>query len=87
MVTPSSIELHIEELVLHGLSGYDSVQLGEAVQREVVRLLQAQGLPAGLAAEATIGRLDAGSFTLAADARAASVGIGIAQAIYQNITK
>ena len=40
---PYNIELHIEELVLHGFSPRDRDAIGEAVQRELTRLFVEQG--------------------------------------------
>jgi hypothetical protein len=82
-----AIEVHIEELVLHGFSGHNTYEVGGAVEREITRLLQEQGLPAGFSVAANVGRLHAGSFPLQADAKAAAVGNHIAKAVYQGLTK
>ena len=42
------IELHIEELVLHGFAPADRYRIGDTVQRELTRLLAEQGMPASL---------------------------------------
>jgi len=44
--TASVVELHIEELVLHGFRSGDRFHIGDALERELVRLLGKQGLPA-----------------------------------------
>lgn len=89
MVTPSAIELHIEELVLHGFSPHNSADLGAAVEREIVRLLQVQGLPSGLIDEANVSvdHLNAGSFNVMPHNKAAAVGAQIAQSVYTSFTK
>lgn len=87
MVTPSAIELHIEELVLHGFSPHNSADLGAAVEREIVRLLQVQGLPSRLTAEANVERLNAGSFNLHATAGTEVLGQDIAKAVYTGFPK
>lgn len=82
-----NIELHIEELVLHCFSGHNVYQIGGTLEREITRLLQEQGLPAGFSVAANVGRLNAGSFHLQAGAKAAAVGNNIANSVYQGFTK
>lgn len=43
-----SIELRIEELILHGFSPGDHHRIGAAVERELGHLLSERGLPAAL---------------------------------------
>lgn len=40
------IEIHIDELVLHGFPPADRYQVAEALERELVRLLADGGIPA-----------------------------------------
>ena len=47
-MTPYNIELHIEELVLHGFAPKDRYTIGEAVQRELSRLFAEQGVHSSL---------------------------------------
>jgi hypothetical protein len=44
---PANVELQIEELVLHGLPYDQRHRVAAAVERELARLLQEQGVPAG----------------------------------------
>jgi hypothetical protein len=55
-----NIELHIEELILTGVDRSDSLRVAEAVQTQLQRLLQDQGLPPSLAKNAEIGEIRAG---------------------------
>lgn len=87
MVRRPTIELHIDELVLHGFSEHNQAQLVEAIEHEIIRVLQDRGLPAGLSADAAIGRLNAGTFTLQVDAKTEIVGQNIANSIYNGFTK
>ena len=80
-----NIELHIEELVLHGFDGYNQYQIGEAIEREITRLLQERGLPASFNVERNVGRLNAANFTVQQNAKAMSVGNQIAQSIYNGL--
>lgn len=79
---PTNVELHIEELVLHGFAPADRHRVGEAVERELARLLAEEGVPAALAKGFDAQHLDAGSFHVAADSRAEAVGAQVARAVY-----
>jgi hypothetical protein len=83
---PAAIELHIEELVLHGFSVNDRFCIGDAVERELSRLIEERGLK-GLANEhLNIERLDGGAFQAAPGAKPQSIGIQLAQAIHRQIS-
>jgi hypothetical protein len=77
------IELHIEELVLHGFSNYNKYQIGQAVEREISRLLQEQGLPGTLSRHINFEHIDAGTFTLRPDSKAEIVGNNIANSVFK----
>jgi len=81
-MTRSNIEVHIEELVLHGFASKDRYLIGEAVQRELTRLFTEQGVPAFLSQSGEIARLDGGSFNVAAGSKAETIGAQVAQAVY-----
>ena len=81
-MTPQTIEVHIEELVLHGFAPGDRYAIGEAVQGELTRLFTTQGVPAPLSAGAEVGRVDAGAFPVGAGAQTEGVGTGAARAVY-----
>ena len=87
MTPPARIELHIEELVLHGFAPGDRASIGAAVQAELVRLLAEHGAPAGWGrgADAAAERLDGGEFALAPGARADSIGAQVARAVYGSL--
>jgi hypothetical protein len=44
-IRPREIELHIEELVLHGFKPGDRWRIGDAVEEELRGLLRANGIP------------------------------------------
>jgi hypothetical protein len=52
VVKPARIELHVEELVLHGFAPGDKHRIADALQTELRQLLAQRGLPAGLASSA-----------------------------------
>ena len=77
-----SIELTIDELVLHGFDPRDRVRIGDAVERELTRLLQ------NTATGYTTLRLDdaahvnGGEVRLSAGGPPAATGAGIAGAVH-----
>lgn len=77
----ANLELHIEELVLHGFAPGDRRRIGDAVERELARLFAAEA-PRALAQGAEIERLDAGSFRAAQGSTPEAIGAQIAQALY-----
>ncbi|MBO9205496.1 MULTISPECIES: hypothetical protein [Niastella] len=81
------IELHIEELVLHGFTGYHASGIGNAVQREIARILYERGLPANMAIETNIDQLHAGSFILQPGGKAETIGNNIANTVYKGLAK
>ena len=57
-----NVELHIEELVLHGFEPGDRDQIAQAVERELARLLLAEGgLPPSVAQNGGLFHLDGGA--------------------------
>jgi hypothetical protein len=79
---PNNIQLHIENLVLHGFAPGDRDRIAAAVQQELTRLMTEQGLSATLTGGNSLERVDGGSFAMAANARAEGIGAQIAQSIY-----
>jgi hypothetical protein len=77
-----NVELHIEELVLHGFAPGDRYRIGDAVERELSRLFAEQGTPPSLARGGDIGSLDGGSFEAKSGSRAETIGIQAARAVY-----
>jgi len=79
------LELHIEELVLHGFPAADRFEIGEAVERELLRLMT-EGAFRGLPARAGLTeQLDAGRFRVATGARPRTVGAQIAQTVFAGL--
>lgn len=87
---PQVVELHIDELVLHGFASGDRYAIAAAVERELSRLLAAQfaeGLPGSFAESSEHERVDAGAFNVASGANSNSVGSQIAQTVHRGLTK
>ena len=79
---PSTVDLHIDELALHGFVPADRYRIGAAVEQELVSLLTERGLPASLGLIGELAWLDGGAFELAPGMAAEAIGARIARAIY-----
>ena len=77
-----NVELHIEELVLHGFPPDYRHRIGEGVEQELSRLFTEQGLPPSLARGGDIPRLDAGAFEMNPELGTDAVGARVARALY-----
>jgi len=84
---PHLVELHIEELVLHGFAPGDRYRIADAVERELARLFAEQGVPPALAQEAEVAQLDAGAFKIAPGARGEAVGAQVAHTVYGGFSR
>lgn len=77
-----AVEVHIEELVLHGFGAGDRFPISDAVEQELTRLLAEQdgwNLPSG---PLVIERLNGGTFKVALGGRPAGVGWDVARAVH-----
>lgn len=85
------IELHIEELVLHGFERGDRYPVADAIERELSRLLAEQfaeqGIPSSLTRDAEREHLDAGAFHVAPRSKPDHIGAQVAQAVHGGLTK
>jgi hypothetical protein len=82
---PADIQLHIEELMLHGFAPGDRHRIANALQHELARLFAEQGTAVTLAGE--VARLDAGAFQMAENASARAIGSQIALAVHARIRR
>ncbi len=80
-----SVEIEIEELVLHGFSPADRLRIGAALEGELTRLLGESGIPPELARVSGIERMDGGQLEPSAGASAQDLGAGIAHAVYGSL--
>lgn len=83
-MTSPRIELHIDEIVLHGVATGDRHAIAEDVQLELTRLLQERGVPSGLGRGARVGREDGESFRVSG-AESTAMGVQVAEAIYRSL--
>lgn len=84
---PARIDLHIEELVLHGFAPGDRHVIGEAVEHELGRLLAERGPTSPAIASHESARVNAGDVHVAPDSKAPAVGAQVAQAVYGGLTR
>lgn len=78
------IEIHIDELVLHGFSRADAPAIGDAVKREISRLIELRGISPGLDNTDSI---DAGKFLTAPGTEPAKVGSQVGRSVYKGLTR
>ena len=84
-LTRPNVELHIEELVLHGFAASDRHAIATAVEAELGRLLAVEGLPASFEAAGMVGRVDAPSFEVTRDSAPSQLGQDIARSVYRGL--
>jgi hypothetical protein len=77
------VDLHIDRLVLRGLAPAGREGIGAALEEELNRLIQEQGLPPGLAGAGRVLELPGGSFTVQPGAKADQIGVQIARSLHQ----
>ena len=77
------IEIHIDELVLHGFSPHDPEGIRNAVEKDLIRLFSGQGLPSLLSLPKKLNRIDAGEFDMPTGVKAGAVGNSIAGSVYK----
>ena len=84
---PANVELHIEELILHGFAAGDRYLVGEALERELTRLVGSANVPSLLAQSIDVERVDGGAFRVAPGSRAETVGAQVAQAVHGGLKR
>lgn len=77
-----TMDIRIEELVLHGFDPRDGKRIGEALKRELTRLFTEQGIPDSFQLGSKVERIDGGSFEVGSGSEANQVGAGVAQSVY-----
>ena len=82
-----NIELHIEELVLHGFASKDRHAIGQAVKRELTRLFSEQGVHPSLSQGYQAAKLDGGAFQVKQGSKADAIGTQVAQSVYGGLRK
>ena len=79
------LELHIDELVLHGFPRAERFAIGDALEHALARHFAEQGVPGALTRELSIDRLDIGTFAVPAPAQPGQTGQRMAHALYRGL--
>lgn len=82
-----NIELHIEELLLHGFGNVNRYRIGEALKCELTRLFTEQNVPSLLSRSGNFRRLDSGTFNVPSGSKPEAIGAQVAQSIYGGFAK
>jgi hypothetical protein len=77
-----NVELHIEELLLHGFPPDYRHRVGDALEHELSRLFTERGVPPSLARGGDIPHLNAGGFQINPELGAEAVGARVARSLY-----
>lgn len=77
-----NLELHIEELILHGFPVGDRHLISAAMQQELSRLFVEQGIPRSFTQSSEVPQLNAGAIQLTPTLKPDAIGVQIAQSIY-----
>lgn len=83
-INKQTIEVNIDELVLHGFSPLERYQVAADLQAELSRLFTEKGLPLSFNNAVMIERLNAGSFQFNKDNKKVSAGSQIAGSVYNS---
>jgi hypothetical protein len=78
-----SIELHIEEIALHGFQPGDRYAIGEAIERQLAQLLGEQGVPSSLRVDNAMDEIRGTTFDISQKTKPPTIGREIAQAVYR----
>jgi len=80
-----TIDLHIERLVLDGLSTRDRGAVASAIERELGRLFAEHGVPQSLASGGASPALEGGTFDVPHGAGADAIGAHVARQLHQRM--
>jgi hypothetical protein len=83
---PAALELHIEAVVLHGFPPSYRFRIGDALERELSRLIAQQGLAGLVAVPMAVEHLDAGAFKVPPNARPHAIGAQLAHSLHQRLS-
>ncbi len=79
---PTNLELHIEELVLHGFPARDRHRIGDTVQKELAALLAEHGVPQSVGQSKVVVNLDCGHFNVVQNVGIEAIGEQVAKTVY-----
>lgn len=82
-----NVDLHIEELVLHGFAPADGYGVREAIERELGRLLSERGITGSLTKSLKVGRINAGGSRMPLGGKPETIGHQVARQLQQGLAK
>jgi hypothetical protein len=82
-----NIEINIEELVLEGFAPFDKFNVANALERELIRLMNVHGIPTSLTKDNTVSLINAGTFRINQTAGSDSLCGQIANSIYAGLNR
>ena len=82
-----NIELHIEEMILHGFAPGDRDAIADAVRGELMRLFAEGGIRPALEGGGEMARIDGGAFDVRHGAGAEAIGTWIAERIHGGLSR
>ena len=77
-----SVEVHIDELVLHGFEPAQRYTIGDAIERELTRLFTDHGAPMAITHDVDIAHLNGGAIDVKPGSNGETAGIQLARIIY-----
>jgi hypothetical protein len=80
------VDLHIEELIMHGFAPEDRYRIGDAVEKELANLLAERGMPP-LENGLEIAGLNVGDILIAKGAKPQAIGAQVARAVYGGLKR
>ncbi|GJQ57398.1 MAG: hypothetical protein D8M57_18975 [Candidatus Scalindua sp. AMX11] len=80
-----NIELHIDNLVLHGFSPHDRHRIGAAVEHQLTQILAKQGITSFLSKGGELSHLDGGTFDMAPNTKPGTIGAQVAKSVYAGL--
>jgi len=82
-----SIELHIDELVLHGFETTQRYAIRDTVERELMRLLTEQGAPTNLTHDVDLAHFKGGEIRVSPGSNGETIGVQLARTIYGGLKR
>jgi hypothetical protein len=79
---PYNLNLHIDQLVLHGFAAGDRHSISAAIQQELTRLFTEQGVPRSLTQTSDLPQLNGGEIQITPRMQPSAIGVQIAQSLY-----
>ncbi len=84
---PGLVELNIDQLLLEGFPSHQRHRIAHAMESELVRLLNEDGIPASLQRNSHIQNLSLVDTRLSADERPETIGLRVAQSLFREMTR